>query len=121
MSMDAYRWALTWTGLTSPEKFVLVMIADHFNPDVLRAWPSRKTLAVETALSVSTISRSIAALEKEGLVEVEPWVNASTGSQMSNRYCLPLFNEKSTRALQLPVKVYGGFGPGGKWEYESAA
>lgn len=102
MSIQAFRWAKTW-DLRTQDKFVLVMICDHYNEKEKRSWPSRATLATETGLSVRTISRSIVALTELGLLEVEPWVNNHTGAQMSNRYCLPMYDEESSARAELPV------------------
>lgn len=119
MSMDAYRWALTWSDLKSPEKFVLVMIADHYNDKAHRAWPSIELLAKETCLHRSTVMRAIRTLEDAGLVLVEPWVRANSGGALTNRYCLPLYDDKSVRAQRLPVVAYASFGSDGKRSYDT--
>ena len=103
MSMKAFRWAKTWNGLTPYEKFVLVMIADHYNDAVRRSWPSQLTLARETGMSPRSVARSVSALERNGLIEVEPWVNNSTGARLTKRYCLPFFDALSTCETNLPV------------------
>ncbi|QYF98108.1 helix-turn-helix domain-containing protein [Microbacterium sp. PAMC21962] len=119
MSMDAYRWALTWNGLTSPEKFVLVMIADHYNDRVHRSWPSIERLANETALHRTTVMRAIKKLEGHGLVEVEPWTKADAGGALNNRYCLPMYDPQSQRAQRLPVIAYAQFNEDGVVEYDT--
>jgi DNA-binding transcriptional MocR family regulator len=119
MSMDAYRWALTWDGLKSPEKFVLVMIADHYNDRVHRSWPSIERLANETALHRTTVMRAIKQLEAHGLVEVEPWVKADLGGALNNRYCLPMYDPQSVRAKRLPVIAYAAFNQDGQMEYDT--
>jgi biotin operon repressor len=120
MSFEAFKWAKSWDGLSSTRKFVLLMLADHYNEDVHRAWPSMQTLANETGMSRRSVVNCVATLEEMGLIEVEQWVDATTGKQMSNRYCLPWHDPASTRAEKLPVHVYAGFGVDGKWEYEAA-
>lgn len=117
--MDAYRWALTWDGLTSPEKFVLVMIGDHYNEKSHRAWPSIERLAKSTALHRATVIRAIKSLEDKGLVEVEPWVKADKGGALNNRYCLPFFDPLSQRAKRLPVVAFVTFNPDGDIEYDT--
>lgn len=119
MSMDAYRWALTWDGLKSAEKFVLIMIADHYNERVHRSWPSIERLAKETALHRTTVMRVIRKLEENGLVEVEPWARADQGGALNNRYCLPMYDQKSVRAQRLPVVAYAGFNQNGQIEYDT--
>lgn len=119
MSMGAYRWALNWDGLKSSEKFVLVMIADHYNDEVHRSWPSIARLAQETALSQKTVKRAIKTLALHEVIEVEPWVKADYGWNLNNRYCLPLYDPKSKRAKKLPVIAYADFDGDGRMEYDT--
>lgn len=112
MSIRAYRWAKQQTmlnehdKLTAAEKFVLVMIGDHYNDVWHRAWPSRTTLAEETGLSVPTVKRSIRSLATAGLLLIEPWVLNEGAGALSNRYLLPKFNPAVTRASHLPVLAF---------------
>ncbi|HEX3804973.1 MAG TPA: helix-turn-helix domain-containing protein [Solirubrobacteraceae bacterium] len=71
-------------------------------------WPSRKTLAEKTGLSVRTISRAIANLERKGLLGVRQPGNATQGvGRASNRYDLePLWGR-----LADTVRVAGQDGP----------
>lgn len=112
--MAAYRWALSWSGLSSPEKFVLVVIADHYNESAHRSWPSIERLARYTALGRSTVKRAIKRLEEEGLLEVEPWRRADTEQALNNRYCLPLFDPESIRSATLPVRFVSSRQSAGK-------
>lgn len=106
MSFEAFKWAKSWRSeLSSPQMFVLLMIADHYSDKKHRAWPSMATLGDETCLNRVTVSRAVTALAERGLIEVEPWVNAKTGKQMSHRYCLPLYDSLSARADEIPVRV----------------
>lgn len=119
MSMEAYRWALTWTGISSSEKFVLVLIADHYNDKAHRSWPSIERLAKESQLHRSTVIRCIKSLQDEGLIEVEPWVRVDTGGALNNRYCLPLYDPKSQRAKNLPVRSFSAFDQNGRMEHDT--
>ncbi|MFN3948020.1 helix-turn-helix domain-containing protein [Microbacterium sp.] len=119
MSMDAYRWAISWTGLKSSTKFVLVSIADHYNERAHRSWPSQQRIELETALSHSTVNRALDELEKEGLIEREPWVMFGTFSKLNTRYCLPMHDPKSRRAATLPVLVHKQFNNEGSIEYDT--
>jgi hypothetical protein len=119
MSMEAFRWALTWNGLTSSEKFVLVMIADHYNDRAHRAWPSIARLANFTALNRTTVMRALKGLEEKGLIETEPWVRAEAGGPLNNRYCLPLFDPRSRRAAHLPVIATKAFNNDGTVEFDT--
>jgi hypothetical protein len=113
--MGAFRWAKTWGSdeLTSTQKFILVMIADHYNDGEKRAWPSISTLAAETCMSVSTVTRGLRHLERLQLIQTETWVKAGTEMRMHNRYCLPLYDPESiTRGK---VEGAGGFDADGQW------
>jgi hypothetical protein len=109
LSIKAFRWAKGWiadpgTPLKTFDAFVLVMIADHYNDDARRAWPKIATLAYETRLSKSSVKRSIARLQELGLLEIEHWfLNSNSRHQLANRYCLPLFDTRSTAS---PGPVY---------------
>lgn len=119
MSIDAYRWALTWNDLKSSEKFVLVMIADHYNDKVHRSWPSIERLATETALHRTTVMRALKKLEEQGLIEVEPWAKANYGGALNNRYCLPMYDPLSVRATRLPVIAHAEFNHKGQIEFDT--
>ena len=106
MSMKAYRWAKKQGGLTSAEKFVLVMLADYYNDAWSRAWPSLKTLAGDTALSVSTVQRALRGLQEIGIVAAERWTFNDGGAQMNNRYLLPTFDPSSRPAFYQPVLAF---------------
>lgn len=119
MSMDAYRWALTWDNIKPTEKLVLILIADHYNDKSHRAWPSVERLAKQGCMHRSTVMRAIAGLQEAGLIEVEPWVRADLGGQLNNRYCLPLYDPASNRATRLPVVAYASFTNDGSKEYDT--
>jgi hypothetical protein len=117
--MGAFKWAKTWgrDELTASQKFVLVMIADHFNDAQKRAWPSISTLARETCMSVSTVTRCLRHLERLQLIQTETWVKSGTEMRMHNRYCLPLYDPKSL--AQSKVEGFVGFDVDGTWLVES--
>lgn len=96
VSWKAHQWAKSWTGeLTSPEAFVLLIIADHFNEKELRAWPAIDTILTVTRLKRATVFAALQRLEELGLVQVENrW--GTGGRQRSNRYCLPFYDPRST-------------------------
>ncbi|KQX07337.1 MULTISPECIES: helix-turn-helix domain-containing protein [unclassified Leifsonia] len=106
MSMKAFRWAKQQAGLSSSEKFVLIMIADHYNDSWHRAWPSQATLSNETGLSVPTVKRSIRGLRTAGIVDVEPWAMSGAAVALQNRYLLPMFDRRSIRASRIPVRAF---------------
>ena len=97
MSIDAYKWAKQQNDLPALEKWLLVTIADFYNEEQKRAWPGREALARQTCMSVRSISRHIAGLEKAGLIIVERWYNNDNGKNLSNRYYLPKYDPESGR------------------------
>lgn len=89
MSFQAVAWAYSWGGeLTSPEKFVLVTIAHHFNQTSLIAFPSIASLARSTELDERTVQRALRRLVAVDLIRVVPRFTAS-GRQTSNGYYIP--------------------------------
>lgn len=70
MSVRHVRKALEVRTLTSPQKFVLVVLAEHAHDQTNAAWPSAQTIADETSLSVSAVRKALAALRDAQLIEV---------------------------------------------------
>jgi len=70
MSMAALRWARSVRGITSTQKFVLVMLADQAN-DYGEAWPSALLLAADCCLSDRAVRDAMDALEAVGLISGE--------------------------------------------------
>lgn len=120
MSWKAVTWARTWNGeLTVPEAFVLFILAEHYNEQKRRTWPSVSTIEQETRLSRRTVFRALEALESHGLLEREQWTTAA-GKRLTTRYCLPMYDDRSV-SLEGGRVVTQGFGPTGEWEVEDAA
>lgn len=119
MSIGAFRWAKAQEALRSSEKFVLVMIADHYNDEVHRSWPSIERLAAETGLNRTTVMRCIKTLESRAFLDVEPWARAYDGGRLNNRYCLPLYDGESRRAKHLPVVSHKYFNNEGKVRFDT--
>ena len=85
-------WALQQEGMTSAQKIVLVVLANHYNEKVHAAWPSHGTLARQSSLDRSTVIRALTALQDTlGLVEITKGEDRN-GRQTSNRYRLPDFD-----------------------------
>ena len=68
MSISARNWAwdASWTarGIHVPmkEKFTLLCLAEHENPEHGFSWPSQETIAARTEQSVRTVRNHIATL-----------------------------------------------------------
>lgn len=116
MSVKAWRWAKAQEGLTSAEKFVLVMLGDYYNDEWQRAWPSYGTLAHDTALSVSTVQRSIRSLRDAGLIEVEAWLLNDGAVSLPNRYLLTGYRKDVHAAAVQPVIVSAYGTSGSDWD-----
>lgn len=90
MSIAAFKWAKTVEGIPPLEKWLLVMIADHYNESEHKAWPGKNTLANETGMSLRTVTRCLSSLEAKGLIQIQHWINTTNGQHLNNRYFLPL-------------------------------
>lgn len=129
MSIRAFKWAkreilarAALSGeqphqvLSSAESFVLLMIADHYNDEWKRSWPSQSTLARETGLSVKTVVRSVESLRARELLLSEEWIFNEGASRLSLRYCLPRFQANSVPVRNQPVIAFGSVpGSGENW------
>ena len=87
MSVKALAWAWEQQIPANP-KFVLLALADWWNPNEDSAWPSVAQLIAKTSLSRRTIQRAINWLVDHELVIVEQ--RSSKGRQVSNRYRLAM-------------------------------
>lgn len=70
MSVHVSAWAWRQKVEDASAKLVLVKLADNANDEGI-AWPSRKTIADETELSLRTLVRKVQYLEEKGLVDVQ--------------------------------------------------
>jgi hypothetical protein len=105
MSVKAWRWAKAQEGLTSAEKFVLVMLGDYYNDEWHRSWPSYSSLVRDTALSLSTVQRAVRSLRARGLIDVEAWILNDGAQSMPNRYLLTGYKPGVQAATYQPVVV----------------
>jgi hypothetical protein len=115
VSIEAFKWAKTeirrrngkdageGEPLSPPQAFVLLMLADHYNEALGRAWPSQTTLAEETSLALRSVVRAVEELRKKGLVVTEPWMLNEGARRLSQRYLLPAYQPSKHRAHSLPV------------------
>jgi len=109
------KWALIGTAsrtadLSAGDCAVLWQICERYNEQAGAAWPSLNTLAADTQRDRRTVQRSIAKLEKAGLVAVVKHGNRTT----SNRY-RPEFSRASVGAptpLGVGAPVSEGRGAG---------
>lgn len=69
MSFEAMKWAKGISELSSSQKFVLIALSDFYNDAKRCAWPSIKRLMGYTNLSRRTVQRSLAELERQGLIK----------------------------------------------------
>lgn len=89
MSAEARTWAKKQKAGSASQKSVLVAIADYVNEDGY-AWPSQARIARDTDLSVRSIIRAIAALEKAGLIQIFRRPPRDDGRRESNLMRLPI-------------------------------
>ena len=78
---------LAWKveGLNSSAKFVLIALCDFADKDNYLAYPSHKTMAKRTCLSVSSVQRAIKTLLDLGLISYRHRYDEQ-GNQRSNLY-----------------------------------
>lgn len=70
MSIQAISWAIREAPVTNPtDQLVLVVLAEHAQPDGTDSFPSIATLMQETKLGRSTLFRTLTRLKDQGLIE----------------------------------------------------
>ena len=118
MSFDAIKFALTFGSAATPAQgasgaaqlLVLIKIADFYNEEQGRAWPSVGTIGRETQLSESTVKRCIRQLESQGLLEVQQRKDIENPERnLSNFYRIPWHSGVS---IVNPPPVHGEPTPG---------
>lgn len=95
MSMAAFKWAKNEIirrdgALTQCQALMLLMVADHYNEDWNRAWPSQEGLASAISGSVRSVVRSGASLRELRLLTMEEWF-MNSGGRLNRRYLLPAY------------------------------
>jgi hypothetical protein len=95
MSIQAVAWALEQDfSYTTPKgrqtsahgaKLVLISLANHADHTSGHCWPSSETIARESSCNVRSVYRLIAALERNGFIDVKR-VRGGSGKQRSNNY-----------------------------------
>ncbi|MFD6149455.1 helix-turn-helix domain-containing protein [Streptomyces sp. NPDC060243] len=69
MSIEALLWATSDAPIANVNEFaVLVMLAEKADPDGCAAFPSQQTVAARTTVDPKTVKRTLAALERRGLI-----------------------------------------------------
>ena len=82
---------MTWAWqapLPLGPKIVLLALADSAD-DAGICWPGHRSLAAKCSVTVRTVQRTIAALQAQGQLLIEPRYRQD-GSRSSNRYRLPI-------------------------------
>ena len=115
MSPKAQEWALPKRGIRGSAKAVLMYLANRYNEKEGHAWPSIRTIAKDTCMSVSTVNRALRELEKANLIAIRKQQLAEDGSEFSNRYYLVGYSR------YVPPEGFkffkrGRIGPWGNWE-----
>lgn len=90
--IDRVGWAMDQPDLSSPQKFVLVILALAAAEVDGACWLAHSTIAERTSLGESTVRRALDALVDKELVVVN-YRYMENGKQTSNRYCLGLYTE----------------------------
>ena len=119
MSLEAYAWAASLTGLTRREKTILKGIGNRYNAKVHMAWPSVKRMSNDTGYSESAIYEALNSLEEKGFIERIPAYDSWSGARTSNRYLLPLFDQLSVPPQSGFLRLEHYFDSEGKSQIES--
>ena len=110
------RWIIQHENLTSGAVRVYACLADMANRDKNYAFPSHKTLAVKTNMSVSSVRRHIDELVQVGALLVRKRFKENGDGQTSNLYTVvhkPMENKEEGVTENNPVLTgeQGGYSP----------
>ena len=108
------RWIIQHENLTSGAVRVYACLADMANRDKNYAFPSHKTIAVKTNMSVSSVRRHIDELVNVGALLVRKRFKPEGSGQTSNLYTIvhkPMENtsEGVTKNNPMPTGEQGGY------------
>ncbi len=118
VSSKAWRWARAEVRafndrksdrhdpLPAADVAILLTLADRYNDEWSRAWPSQRSLGIDTGLSESTVRRATRSLEERGLIEIEEWRMNDGDERMPNRYLLPTYRPSIRPASVQPVLAF---------------
>ena len=110
------RWIIQHENLTSGAVRVYACLADMANRDKNYAFPSHKTIAVKTNMSVSSVRRHIDELVNVGALLVRKRFKENGEGQTSNLYTVvhkPMENKQEGVTENNPVLTgeQGGYSP----------
>ena len=120
MSVKALEWASKHPGLTRLEKTILKEIANRYNDQKGRAWPSQNRIARDTGYHRSSVNRGLKALEEKGLLVRLNAFDGDSGARMSNRYFLPTFEPERVPESKRPIVVESNWDPHGAFISEES-
>lgn len=81
------------TKLTTSEKMVLLVIADHASDDGTEAWPSQRLIGEKASLSIRTVQTTINRLQEKGWLHMEKRAGGSLNcrdDRRPNKYTIHL-------------------------------
>jgi hypothetical protein len=87
MSLKALSWAMEQDTLSTIEKMILTVLADHHNAETGQCNPSVKRLMLKSGVSRGSVHRALATLAEKELLTAAP-ATREDGSQTSNQYDL---------------------------------
>lgn len=99
------EWAANYPGLPRLERVILKEIANRYNDEQGRAWPSQARVARETGYSRASVLRALKSLEERGLIVRVAAYTVQSGARSSNRYFLPEYDPKAVPSTQAPLDV----------------
>lgn len=101
MSWEMSGWAKKTRGhRNSPQKLVLMVLADYYSDDPGYAFPAHATLAADCEMSRRSVIRHLQALHDDGYIIIEPQPD-----RRRNHYLFPHLGSGDTMAQQKPEAV----------------
>lgn len=104
MSVQAITSALSVEGVTSAEKFLLVVLANYCDQN-MQCWPSQARLAADMNVSVRKMVDLFKKLEDRGLVSREARSRRSNGARNSHMITLNLHSANSALRHESNVQI----------------
>lgn len=88
MSVRAINWAIHVTGISAPQKAVLLVLAYHHNAKTNQCNPSMRLVARESCTCFATVKRAIKGLDEAGFIQT--FNVTRRGLKSSNQYRLAI-------------------------------
>ena len=92
MSFKILRHVIHNVYLPPTQKLVLIVLADFYNEESGKAWPSQDTLCMLTGLSRATLNRALKELKDKGHITI--WKERTSGQYPHSAYRINHVSER---------------------------